>query len=229
MPEPEKVRAMFASIAPRYDLLNRTLSMGIDVRWRKRVLARAREVPRDGPLRVLDVCTGTGDLALAFSADGARVVGVDFTRPMLLIGAEKRGDVAFVEGDALALPAREQAFDVATVAFGLRNTADHPRALSELARAVRPGGRVLVLEFSTPRSRIFAGAYRFYFHRVLPRVGGWVSRNPAAYRYLPESVDRWPGARELQFDFEAAGLVDCGFERLTGGIACLHYGTRPHV
>lgn len=221
MPEPERVRAMFSSIAPRYDLLNRVLSLGIDVRWRKRVLARAGKL---AGLRILDVCCGTGDLALEFEKGGARAVGVDFTRPMLELARDKETSVPFLEGDALALPAPTDRFDVSTVAFGLRNVADRHRGLREMARVVKPGGQVMVLEFSTPKSKLFASIYRFYFHRVLPKIGGWVSKNPGAYRYLPDSVDHWPNADELKRDFEAEGLVDCGYERLTFGIACLHYG-----
>ena len=146
---------------------------------------------------------------------------------MLVRALEKGPRVGFVEGDALALPAPSNHFDCSTVAFGLRNTADRHKGLEELARVVRPGGLVLVLEFSTPRSRAFASVYRTYFHQVLPRIGGWVSKDKDAYRYLPDSVDHWPDADELQRDFERRGLLNCGYERLTGGIACLHYGTVP--
>ncbi len=224
MPDPGLVRHMFGRIAGRYDLLNRVLSAGVDVRWRRRTVAAA------GELRgrvVVDACCGTGDLSLAFARAGARVVGVDFTPEMLRLATPKdRGPGAplFVHGDALALPVADDAADVCSVAFGLRNTADPDAGLREMARVVRPGGRVLVLEFSQPEHRLLARAYGTYFEHVLPRVGGWISGDGEAYRYLPATVGAWPSPDELRARFEAAGLVDCGFARLTGGIACLHWG-----
>lgn len=226
-PEPDKVRSMFARIAGRYDLLNRVLSAGIDQRWRRRAVRRA------GPLegtRVVDVCCGTGDLALAFAARGARVVGVDFT-PQMLARATRKGRGAqrplFVHGDALRLPLRDGSADVASVAFGLRNVADRGAGLRELARVVRPGGLVLVLEFSTPPGRVLGGAFRTYFTRVLPRIGRCVSGDGDAYEYLPRTVLAWPEPERLAREMEACGMVETGFDLLTGGIACLHYGRVP--
>jgi len=226
MPEARAVQAMFARIARRYDLLNRVLSVGIDRRWRARLVARLG--PLDG-VRVLDVACGTGDLAFELAQAGAQVVGLDFTHEMLVVarGKDRAGRVPFLNGDALALPCAGASFDAATIAFGLRNLADRPRGLAELARVVRPGGRVMVLEFSLPRSPLLAGPYRFYFTRVLPRIGALVSGDDAAYRYLPDTVLAWPRPEALQLELEGAGLVACGFELLSGGIACLSYGTVP--
>lgn len=217
---------MFARIAGRYDLLNRTLSLGIDQRWRRAAVARAGELR--GSL-VVDACTGTGDLAVLFARAGARVIGVDFTREMLVRGPAKLRDrdapTAFVQGDLLRLPLPTGVADVASVAFGIRNVADPHRGLRELARVVRPGGLVLVLEFATPRRGPLAWAYRTYFTRVLPSVGRLVSGDGEAYDYLPRSVLAWPVPRVFQAWMGEAGLVDCGHRLLTGGIACLHWGT----
>ncbi|MDH4148845.1 MAG: ubiquinone/menaquinone biosynthesis methyltransferase, partial [Acidimicrobiia bacterium] len=169
MPDPERVEAMFARIAGRYDLLNRVLSMGIDRRWRRRTVRAAGAVAGEP---VLDVCCGTGDLSADFARAGARVLGVDFTAPMLRFAGPKLAGGAssylFAQGDALRLPVRDGSVAVASVAFGLRNLADADSGLRELARVVRPGGRVLVLEFTTPRGRLLGSLYRFYFTRVLP-------------------------------------------------------------
>ncbi len=229
MPDPTAVRDMFARIAGRYDVLNRVLSAGIDRSWRRRTVARAGVGPGD---LVVDACSGTGDLALEFARAGARVVGVDFTPQMLARAERKRrrraaGGALFVHGDALALPVADGAADVASVAFGLRNVADRRAGLRELARVVRPGGRVLVLEFTRPPGRVLGAAYRLYFTRVLPRIGGAVSGDGGAYEYLPRTVLAWPGPEALAEEMEACGLEDCGFELLTRGIACLHWGTVP--
>jgi demethylmenaquinone methyltransferase / 2-methoxy-6-polyprenyl-1,4-benzoquinol methylase len=217
---------MFARIAGRYDLLNRTLSLGIDRRWRSQAVRAA------GAVRgrvVVDVCCGTGDLARDFALAGARVVGVDFTGEMLARAVPKLDRVAhssvLVQGDALELPVSSGCADVASVAFGLRNLADRARGLSELARIVRPGGLVLVLEFTAPPPNAFGALFRLYFTRVLPRVGGWISGDATAYRYLPDTVLAWPAPEALRADMEQAGLERCGFQRLGGGIACLHWGS----
>lgn len=215
---------MFARIAPRYDLLNRVLSLGIDRRWRARTVARAGELA--GRV-VVDACCGTGDLSLLFARAGARVVGVDFTKEMLGAARSKRAGALFACADALRLPVRSGAADVAAVAFGIRNVEDRRRGLAELARVVRPGGRLLVLEFSRPRSRLFGAVYHSYLTRVLPRIGGWVSGEAGAYRYLPATVLAWPSPDELRGEMEGLGLVDCGYELFSGGIACLSFGRVP--
>lgn len=229
MPDPTAVREMFARIAGRYDLLNRVLSAGVDRSWRRRAVARAGVGA--GSL-VVDACCGTGDLALEFARAGARVVGVDFTPEMLARAERKRGrrgapGAVFVHGDALALPVADRVADVASVAFGLRNVADRRAGLRELARVVKPGGRVLVLEFTQPPGRVLGAAYRLYFTRVLPRVGGAVSGDGGAYEYLPRTVLAWPQPERLAAEMAECGLADCGFELLTRGIACLHWGTVP--
>jgi demethylmenaquinone methyltransferase / 2-methoxy-6-polyprenyl-1,4-benzoquinol methylase len=228
MPDPIAVRSMFSRIAGRYDLLNRTLSLGIDQRWRRRVVREANLGP--GSL-VVDACTGTGDLALAFARSGSRVVGVDFTFEMVRLSPAKLrptdAAAVFCHGDALRLPVRSDVAEVASVAFGIRNVADRKQGLREMARVVRPGGRVLVLEFSTPRRGPFAWAYRTYFTRVLPRIGRMVSKDDEAYSYLPRTVLAWPDPGAFEQEFRDIGLVDCGHTRLTGGIACLHWGRVP--
>lgn len=227
---PARIRAMFDQISPRYDFLNHLLSLNSDVLWRRRaaeLLAGAR--------RVLDVCSGTGDLAFEIHRRcRARVVGTDFSRRMLEIArlkARRKGltdRVSFQQADTLRLPFRDAAFDAVAVAFGLRNVADPDRALAEMTRVARPEGRVLVLEFSLPPSTLLRRAYLLYFSRLLPRVGRWICRSEIdAYRYLPDSVSRWPGPEELASRFERAGLRDVSFELLFGGVAALHWGRRP--
>lgn len=219
---------MFARISGRYDLLNRLLSLGIDRAWRNTTVEAAG--PIDGRV-VVDACCGTGDLSAAFARQGAHVVGVDFTPEMLQRARPKlarSGESAvFLHGDALALPVRSGIADVASVAFGVRNLADARAGLAELARVTRPGGRVLVLEFTTPRGAILGRLYRFYFTRVLPTLGRLVSRDVEAYQYLPRTVLAWPSPEEFQRDLEAVGLTECGFRPLTRGIACLHWGRVP--
>lgn len=221
---------MFSRIAGRYDLLNRTLSLGTDQRWRRRVVREARPWP--GAL-VVDACTGTGDLALAFARAGARVVGVDFAFEMVRRAPPKArrgsrgGAVLFALGDALRLPLPDRVADFATVAFGIRNVEDRRAGLRELARVVRPGGRVLVLEFTTPSRGPLAWAYRRYFTGVLPRVGALVSGDAEAYSYLPRTVLEWPAPEDFRRELEELGWRDCGFARLSRGIACLHWGSVP--
>jgi len=218
---------MFGRIAGRYDLLNRLLSAGIDRRWRRRAVAL---LDRADGLRVLDVCCGTADLSLDFARAGATVVGVDFTYEMLRAGEGKlesaRG-VQLAQGDALTLPVAGDSVDAASVAFGIRNVADRHRGLAEMARVVRPGGLVVVLEFSLPKGKLVGALYRLYFTRVLPVVGGWISGDRGAYEYLPDTVLAWPDADAFRRELEDAGLVECGYEPLTFGIACLHFGRVP--
>lgn len=221
---------MFARIAGSYDLLNRVLSLGIDQRWRRAAVRRLRDgVPPGGV--VADVCTGTGDLAVAFAREGVRTVGVDFTLEMVARAPRKVRDgdapVVFLHGDALTLPLPDDAVDGATVAFGIRNVADRLAGLREMRRIVRPGGTVLVLEFSQPQSWFFGGLYRLYFTRILPWIGRVMSKDREAYEYLPRTVLAWPDPDAFQAEFEAEGLLDCGHQPLTFGIACFHWGTVP--
>ena len=217
---------MFGRIARRYDLLNRMLSVGIDRRWRRAVVRQAG-VPGGGLW--VDVCTGTGDLAFEFAQAGASVLGVDFTPQMLTLARRKAPDdgVLFVEGDALCLPVANRCADLAAVAFGLRNVAQRLEGLREMARVVRPGGSVIVLEFSMPPGRVLGGLYRGYFTALLPKIGGLVSGDPGAYRYLPDTVLAWPSPQELEGEMRDVGLVDCGHRLLTRGVACLSFGRVP--
>jgi demethylmenaquinone methyltransferase/2-methoxy-6-polyprenyl-1,4-benzoquinol methylase len=226
MPDPRQVRSMFARISARYDLVNRLLSLGIDVRWRRAMLAVAGEVRGRA---AIDLCCGTGDVSFLLARHGARVVGVDFTREMLALAERKRarratGAPAFVQGDATAVPVRSRSADLATIAFGIRNVDDRAGALAEFRRILRPGGLLVVLEFGRPADRRLAAAYDLYFHKVLPRVGALVSGDGEAYAYLPRSVSAWPGPGAFQAEIEAAGFAGCGHRPLSGGIAFLHWG-----
>jgi demethylmenaquinone methyltransferase/2-methoxy-6-polyprenyl-1,4-benzoquinol methylase len=225
MPEASSVRAMFASVARRYDLLNRLLSCGIDRRWRRAAVRFAGVRP--GELAA-DVCAGTGDLALLLARRGLRVVGVDFCCEMLERTRRKEPGVVprplFVAGDALALPLPDRAFDLVTVAFGVRNLADPERGLAELRRVLRPGGRAIVLEFCMPRGAVLGPLYRFYFQRVVPRVGRLVSDAKTAYDYLPRSVRAFPQAEGFLPLLTAAGFTACRMQLLSGGIAALYRG-----
>jgi demethylmenaquinone methyltransferase/2-methoxy-6-polyprenyl-1,4-benzoquinol methylase len=229
VPDPVQVRSMFARIAGRYDLLNRLLSLGTDRRW------RALVVESSGPLEgrlVVDACCGTGDLALDYARAGARVVGVDFTLEMLRragpkVARARSVRALLVGGDAQRLPLKSRCADLASVAFGIRNLADPEAGLAEMARVLKPGGRVLVLEFAPPPRGAFGALYGLYFRRVLPRIGRWISGDPDAYSYLPRTVLAWPEPAEFQRRMEAAGLVECGWRTLSRGIACLHWGRVP--
>ena len=222
---------MFARIAGRYDLLNHLLSGNTDRRWRRLVARELGDALVPGA-RVLDAACGTGDLALTLAAaGGVEVIGVDFCRPMLEIAARKSAAdsprVRYVEGDALRLPFADEAFDVATIAFGLRNLSSVEGGLRELRRVLRRGGRVAVLEFSRPVVPGFRALFQFYFTRVLPRVGGMLSGARGAYEYLPDSVSRFPDQKRLAALMRAAGFEEVAYKNLTGGIAALHTGRVP--
>ncbi|MBL8756403.1 MAG: ubiquinone/menaquinone biosynthesis methyltransferase [Planctomycetes bacterium] len=216
---------MFAEVAPGYDRANRALSLGIDTRWRRRTVRTVAVQPNE---RGLDVCSGTGDLAFALQREGAQVVGADFCPPMLVRAVRKAGSAPgprFLAGDTLALPFRDATFDFVTVAFGIRNVSDPVAGLREMARVTRPGGRVVVLEFSKPRVPLLGAAYRFYFGRVLPRLGAWISgaRNDA-YRYLHDSVMQFPEREAFLALMVEAGLRSPTLQLLTGGIAAIYRG-----
>jgi demethylmenaquinone methyltransferase / 2-methoxy-6-polyprenyl-1,4-benzoquinol methylase len=229
-----RIRAMFGNIAPRYDLLNHLLSLNIDRWWRARTTRLVPPALDGSP--ILDVCTGTGDLALAYdrAAKGTLpIVGADFCLPMLerarrKAAARKVGDrVRFLEADAQRLPFADDTFQLVTVAFGLRNVTDTDKGIAEMVRVARPGGRVAILEFSKPRSFVFGGLYRFYFRSVLPRVGQMVSKSSdQAYDYLPRSVLEFPDGEALVKKLESHGLTDVTFHPMTFGIATLYAGKK---
>ncbi|HUP00479.1 MAG TPA: class I SAM-dependent methyltransferase [Gemmatimonadota bacterium] len=232
--DPALVRAMFDALAPRYDLFNDVLSAGIHRRWRARAIDAL--APEDGR-RYLDLCAGTLDLALAILARAprAQVTGVDFSLPMLARGCAKsreragrRGGapVRPVAADALRLPFPDRTFAGCTIGFGLRNLADYGAGLAEIRRVLEPGGRVAVLEFTTPPGRLFRAVYHGYFHHVLPRLGARIAGNPGTARYLPDSVSRFPGPAALAALLEDGGFTEVRWRLLTRGIAALHTGVR---
>lgn len=229
-----RVKEMFGRIAPRYDLLNHLLSLDIDKVWRRRVARRVRPVLQNPSARVLDLCCGTGDLALAFRKEapgGAEIVGADFVTEMLVRARAKSAAVGaamtFVEADALALPFASATFDLVSCAFGFRNLANYESGLAEIFRVLKPGGVAAILEFGEPQGKLFGGLYRFYFRRMLPRIGALISGSGSAYSYLPSSVGKFPSPEALQEQFERAGFQDARFERWTGGIVTLHTATKP--
>ena len=223
---------MFATIASRYDLLNHLLSGNIDKRWRA-VVAKELFAPlANREATILDVACGTGDLSLQLLRSGeARIVGLDFCRPMLEIAAAKvsrsGSSLPLVEGDALQLPFGDETFAAATIAFGLRNLTSVEAGFKELLRVLQPGGRVAVLEFSKPKAPILRSLFRIYFTKLLPLFGGLVSGSRSAYEYLPDSVSRFPDQEELAAMMKDAGFAEVSYQNLTGGIAALHLGTRP--
>ena len=221
---------MFASIAHRYDLLNRLLSFSLDRRWRRVTVQRLSPF-LPGEAVVLDLCTGTGDLALELSSK-ARVLGCDFCHPMLVLGKEKMENsvlvsrVQFVEGDALQLPFPARSFDAVTIAFGLRNLEDYTIGLGEMFRVLRPGGMLAVLEFSQPRIPVFKQLYFWYVSWILPKVGQCLSGKLGPYAYLPQSVKEFPDPSTLEELIQQVGFTPRGQYALSGGIVTLHLSQR---
>jgi demethylmenaquinone methyltransferase/2-methoxy-6-polyprenyl-1,4-benzoquinol methylase len=219
------VRDMFDAIAPRYDLLNAVLSFGVDRGWRR---AAVRAALAKRPAHVLDVATGTADLALALkrARPEAEVTGVDFAASMLAVGRGKAArralDVELVAADGTALPYPDGTFDAVTIAYGLRNFADVAAGLREFRRVLRPGGRLVVLEFPPPPKGPLGRLFRLYFTRVLPWVGARISGHPGAYRYLPASVMAFPAPEALAQEILAAGFDDVTWTPQTGGVSALH-------
>ena len=227
----EEVREMFDNIAPKYDLLNHTLSMSIDRVWRRRVVG---EVRRAKPGRILDVATGTSDLAIAMARRirDVQVLGVDLSEQMLAVARRKiearglDGRIVLDRGDAERLAVADASVDVATVAFGVRNFGDLGAGLRELARTIKPGGKVVILEFSRPRNRVFRALYEFYSYKILPRIGGLVSRDKRAYEYLPASVGEFPAPEEFMAMMARAGFRNCRARSQSFGIAQIYIGER---
>ena len=223
------VRSMFGRVAPRYDLANHLLSANVDRYWRNRTVERVRDILRRPEAVVVDLACGTADLLIALERDaGRRLIGSDFCHPMLTGAQTKiRRDglkSILVESDALALPFPDVSLDLITIAFGYRNLANYKAGLVEMRRVLRPGGGLAILEFTQPPNAAFANVYNWYSRRVLPVIGGAISGAPEAYRYLPESVRKFPDAPELARMMEDAGFATVEWEYLTFGIAALHIG-----
>jgi demethylmenaquinone methyltransferase/2-methoxy-6-polyprenyl-1,4-benzoquinol methylase len=223
------VRSMFGRVAHRYDLANHLLTANVDRYWRNRAVARVRDILRRPDTRVLDLACGTGDLLIALEREaGRRLMGGDFCHPMLT-GAQtklRRQGLrsALIESDALSLPFPDASLDLITIAFGYRNLANYGAGLAEMRRVLRPGGALAILEFTQPPNAAFAAVYNWYSRSVLPLIGGALSGAPEAYKYLPESVRRFPGAAELAGAMREAGFDPVEWEYLTFGIAALHVG-----
>jgi demethylmenaquinone methyltransferase/2-methoxy-6-polyprenyl-1,4-benzoquinol methylase len=228
---PDRIAGMFDAIAPRYDLLNHVLSAGIDRRWRERAV---RSLGLTGRERLLDVCTGTADMALQ-AKDAAYVFGVDFAGAMLVVGSRKvqaagQGNrIALARGDATRLPVRDGTVDAATVAFGIRNVERPERACAEIARVMRPGGRLAILEFGVPRVPGVSALYLWYFRYVLPFIGRVVSGDQVAYSYLPASVGRFPPPAQFVAILEQAGFTGVRAVPLTLGIVYLYTAVRAEA
>jgi demethylmenaquinone methyltransferase / 2-methoxy-6-polyprenyl-1,4-benzoquinol methylase len=233
--DPVDIQRMFGQIAPRYDFLNHFLSASIDKRWRWRAVEKVREMlAANGAAICVDLCSGTGDLALELHRRlKFPVVASDFCHPMLTRSNAKISRTGFqsgiqtIEADALSLPFPSAVFDAATNAFGLRNLIDTRGGLAEALRILKPGGIVVILEFSRPVLPIFRGVFNFYFRKVLPFVGALVSRQGFAYQYLPDSVQKFPSQVELTEMLRSVGFVETGYRNLSGGIAALHWGRKP--
>jgi demethylmenaquinone methyltransferase/2-methoxy-6-polyprenyl-1,4-benzoquinol methylase len=236
-----KVREMFTQIAPRYDLLNHLLSLQLDRLWRARVARQLRPILDRPDAMVLDLCCGTGDLAFSLARSGrARVMGADFSHAMLVRAREKGRALAlaanandaavvpFLEADALRLPFADASFDLATTAFGFRNLANYEAGLAEILRILKPGGTLAILEFTEPPDGIFGNLYRWYFRKLLPRIGGLLSGDRSAYTYLPASVSRFFRPVELAALMTSVGYrsVDC--QVWTFGTVALHTGIRKN-
>ena len=221
MQEPVFVKNLFGSIAARYDLANHLLSGGLDYFWRRRA---ARIVSEWRPERILDLATGSGDVALTLKrhCPGALILGADFCHPMLL-QARAKGVENLVAADGMQLPFADGAFDVVTIAFGLRNMASWPGALREMARVLKPGGHLLILDFSIPPPP-WRGVYRFYLHRILPRLAGLLTREKSAYDYLADSIEKFPQGGAMTRLIDTNGFDGATWEPLSGGIVSLYTG-----
>ena len=220
--DPREVASMFDGVARRYDLTNTVLSVGQDRFWRRATRQALRIGPGD---KVLDLAAGTAVSTVELAGSGAWCVAADFSVGMLAAGQARA--VPKVAGDATRLPFADEVFDAVTISFGLRNVVDHEAGLREMARVTRPGGRLVVCEFSTPTNGLFATVYKEYLMQALPRIARTVSSNPEAYVYLAESIRAWPDQAQLARRIEAAGWTDVRWRNLTGGIVALHAATKP--
>ena len=230
---PNSIRKLFDTIAPTYDFLNHFLSLGRDLYWRKMAV---RELKGFGGW-ILDIATGTGDVAIEIIQQNGyqkKVFGLDFSEPMIIRARQKilkKGlfqSVALSRGDAIELPFRENAFSASIIAFGLRNIPNKERALLEMIRVIKNGGKVIVLEFTFPRDELIGRLYPFYFKNLLPWLGGWISGDRGAYAYLPKSVTQFPHAEDYEEMLKRSGLKEIHSRRLTFGIASIISGTKRH-
>jgi demethylmenaquinone methyltransferase / 2-methoxy-6-polyprenyl-1,4-benzoquinol methylase len=225
------VRNMFAAVVPRYDLLNHLLSAGFDVLWRRETAKALKPALSKPSAVVVDLCCGTGDLALTLRGFTAgTVIGTDFCHPMLVRarqkGAKTRKSVTFLEADSLRLPFRDASVDAVTIAFGFRNLVNYRRGLEEMRRVVRTGGMVAILEFSHVQWPVFGPLFRFYFRGVLPALGSWISGVRGPYQYLPDSVSRFPDQKSLALALRESGFTNVRYRNFTGGVAALHLGQK---
>ncbi|HET7398867.1 MAG TPA: demethylmenaquinone methyltransferase [Intrasporangium sp.] len=221
--KPVDVASMFDDVAEKYDVTNDVLSLGQDRLWRRAVVRTVAAVAGE---RVLDIAAGTGTSSEPFADAGVDVVPADFSLGMLKVGRRRRPDLAFTAADAMALPFADDSFDAVTMSFGLRNVADPSVALREFLRVTRPGGRLVVCEFSQPVNRVLRTVYTNYLMRALPKVARRTSSNPESYVYLAESIRAWPPQGELARTIEGAGWTRVGWTNLTGGIVALHTATK---
>ncbi|CAB4619931.1 MAG: bifunctional demethylmenaquinone methyltransferase/2-methoxy-6-polyprenyl-1,4-benzoquinol methylase UbiE [Actinobacteria bacterium] len=221
--KPAEVAAMFDEVAPTYDLTNALLSFGQDRRWRK--IVRTAVNPVSGQ-KILDLAAGTGASSVAFLKPGVKVVAGDFSEGMLAVGRQRHPEIEFVFADATALPFKDAEFDACTISFGLRNVVDVPKALAEMYRVTKPGGCIVICEFSKVTSRWFAPFYNFYLNQVLPAFSRLGSKTPEAYTYLSESILAWPNQHELKLKIEKAGYKKVTFQNLTFGIVAVHKGIK---
>jgi demethylmenaquinone methyltransferase/2-methoxy-6-polyprenyl-1,4-benzoquinol methylase len=232
-PKAAEIRDMFSSIAHRYDLLNHLLSLNIDKLWRRRAVEMLRDVINHRQRVCLDLCCGTGDLSIEMLRQGpARIVASDFSHAMLQLNLNKLNRraanqrISVAEADALNLPFRADSFDALAIAFGLRNLESPSKGLTEMWRVLKPGGRLVVLEFSRPTHPLFDRLFQLYFRQLLPRIGRLLSKHQHAYGYLPKSVSQFPSQTELCEILVACGFKNVGYVNLSGGIAAIHYGNK---
>ncbi|MBW8731190.1 MAG: demethylmenaquinone methyltransferase [Terrabacter sp.] len=221
--KPVDVASMFDTVAEKYDVTNDVLSLGQDRLWRRAVVKAVDAKPGE---RILDIAAGTGTSSEPWADEEIEVVPADFSLGMLRVGRRRRPDMAFTAADAMSLPFADESFDVVTMSFGLRNVADAETALREFLRVTKPGGRLLVCEFSQPVNKVFRTVYSNYLMRALPPVARRTSSNPDSYVYLAESIRAWPPQGELARVVEAAGWQQVGWTNLTGGVVALHHGTK---
>ncbi len=221
---PEEMAAMFDDVAPKYDIVNDILSMGQTRRWRRVVVDAVGAAPGQ---KVLDLAAGTGTSSEPYADAGIHVVACDFSIGMLKVGKRRRPDIDFVAGDAMNLPFADNSFDASTISFGLRNVMDPKKALREMLRVTKPGGKVVVAEFSHPTLAPFRTIYTEYLMRALPPIARTVASNPDAYVYLAESIRAWPNQDSLSAWLSESGWQDVTYRNLSGGIVAVHRATKP--